>query len=313
MLSFVTLFKCVFLPYTKNYPDLYLSVKYSFAPWIVKMWLKEFKDAGHVEELLEAFNRRPNLSIRVNTLKTDPEGLKTRLEKLGYSVEADGDLPDILYIEGDSPLGTGLFKSGLFSVQGRASRIAANCLGAQPGETVVDVCAAPGGKTMAIAASMKNIGKIIATDIYKRKLKLIDDEALRLGVKIVETWSWNGRVVDSDLVGSADRVLVDAPCSGLGTARQKPEVKFKEFDAAMEALPQMQLDILKASAQYVKLGGILVYSTCTVAGRENQDVVNAFLRGNDEFEAVETIRLLPTEENTDGFFICKMKRTDVRR
>jgi len=277
------------------------------------MWLDEFKHVGKVEELLEAFNKRPRFSIRVNTLKTDPDGLKARLEKLGYKVEADEELPDMFYIEGDSPLGTGLFTAGLFAVQGKASRIAVRSLDAQPGETIIDVCAAPGGKTMAIAASMKNIGKIIATDIYKRKLKLIEDEAARLGVKIVETSSWNGRVVDSDLIDLADRVLVDAPCSGLGTARHKPEVKYKEFDEAMETLPRMQLDILKASAHYVKSGGVLVYSTCTVARRENQDVVDTFLRGNEEVEAVETIRLLPADVMNDGFFICKMKRSAVKR
>jgi len=300
------------LPPREEDETAYLSIKYSFAPWIIKMWLDEFGSAGKVEELLVAFNSRPSLCIRVNTLKTDPEGLKKRLEKLGYSVEADADIGDIFYVEGDSPLGTGLYKTGLFSVQGKASRIAVKSLDAQPGETVIDICAAPGGKTMAIAESMKNIGKIIATDIYKRKLKLIEDEAVRLGVRIVETSSWNGRVVDSDLIDSADRVLVDAPCSGLGTARHKPEVKYKEYDDAMESLPRMQLDILKASAHYVKLGGILVYSTCTVARHENQGVVDAFMRSNDEFEEIETIQLLPTEEKTDGFFICKMKRASAK-
>jgi len=286
----------------------YLSLKYSFAPWIVKMWMDDFKNVEQVEKLLNASNRRPDLSIRVNTLKTDPEGLKKRLEKLGFTVTVDKDLPDIFYIEGDGPMGLGLFKQGLFTAQGKASRVAVEKLGAKPGETVIDVCAAPGGKTMAIATMMKNMGRIIATDIYKRKLKLIEDEAVRLGVKIVEAWSWNGRVVDSDLVDVADRVLVDAPCSGLGTVHHKPEIKYKEFDSSMESLPRMQLDILKASAHYVKPGGILVYSTCTISKRENQDVVDAFLRGSGGFEALEKIQLLPTEEKTDGFFICKMKR-----
>ena len=298
----------VVLPPREEDEVRYLSLKYSFAPWIVEMWMNDFKTIDEVEELLEAFNRRPHLCIRVNTLKTDPDGLKARFKKLGYTIEVDEDLPDLFFIEGDGPLGLGIFKDGLFTVQSKASRMAVEVLGALPGETIIDVCAAPGGKTMAIAASMKNIGKIIATDIYKRKLKMIENEAARLGVKIVEAWSWNGRIVDSDLVERADRVLVDAPCSGIGTARSKPEVKYKEFDKEMESLPRLQLDILKASAHYVKPGGILVYSTCTVARRENQDVVDAFLRGNDGFEAVETIQLLPTAEKTDGFFICKMKR-----
>jgi len=286
----------------------YLSLKYSFAPWIVKMWLHDFDDVEYVERILEASNKRPRLSIRVNTLKTEPSSLKKRFEKLGYKIVVDEDLPDLFYIEGDGPLGLGMFDDGLFSVQGKASRIAVDRLGALPGETIIDICAAPGGKTMAIAASMKNVGRIIATDVYKRKIQLIEDEAKRLGVKIVEAWSWNGRVVDSELIDLADRVLVDAPCSGLGTARGKPEIKYKEYDEDMEALPRLQLDILKASAHYVKPGGILVYSTCTVALRENREVVDAFLHGNKEFETTDMVQLLPTSENTDGFFICKMRR-----
>jgi len=287
----------------------YLSLKYSFAPWIVKMWLADFESDELVESMLGELNKRPCLCIRVNTLKADPRGLKERFEKLGYSVTSDADIADLFFIEGIDPLETNLFRDGLFAVQGKASRIVVESLGALPGETVIDVCAAPGGKTMAIAAAMKNSGTIIATDIYKRKLKLIEDEADRLGVKIVKAWSRDGRVVDSELIGTADRVLVDAPCSGLGTACKKPEVKYKEYDEAMAALPQMQLDILKASAHYLKAGGILVYSTCTIAKRENQDVVDAFLRGNDGFKVVDSIQLLPFEGKADGFFICKMIRT----
>ena len=298
------------LPARKEDKVRHLSLKYSFAPWIVKMWLDDFNNDDFVELILESSNMRPKLGIRVNTLKTSPGSLKGRLEELGYEIETDEDFPDLFFIEGDGPLGLGMFEDGLFSVQGKSSRIAASGLGALPGETIIDVCAAPGGKTMAIAASMKNIGRIIATDVHKRKIKLIEDEAARLGVKIVEAWSWNGRIVDSELLGIADRVLVDVPCSGLGTVRSKPEIKYREYDEAMEALPRTQLDILKASAHYVKPGGILVYSTCTVAKRENQGVVDAFLRGNDEFEAVDTIQLLPTVEKTDGFFICKMKRAE---
>ncbi|MDR3364786.1 MAG: 16S rRNA (cytosine(967)-C(5))-methyltransferase RsmB [Clostridiales Family XIII bacterium] len=298
----------VTLPSREEDETRYLSIKYSFAPWIVEMWLKQFESAERVEQLLDALNQRPRFCIRANTLKTEPAGLKARLEGQGFSVEADEDFPDLFFIDGEKPLSTNLYKSGLFSVQDKGSRIAAESLGALPGDTVVDVCAAPGGKTMAIAESMKNFGKISATDIYKRKVDLIEAEAARLGVKIVTAWSWDGRVIDSELADAADRVLVDAPCSGLGTVRRKPEIKYKEFDEAMQSLPQMQLDILKASAHYVKPGGILVYSTCTISKRENEDVVDAFLRANREFEMLDMIQLMPTTGKTDGFFVCKMKR-----
>ena len=286
----------------------HLSVAYSFAPWIVRMWLDEFESVERVERLLEALNGRPRLCIRANTLKTSPEGLKAGLEKLGFALEADEDLPDIFFVEGERLLETGLYASGMFSVQDKASRIAAESLGARPGDTVVDVCAAPGGKTMAIAESMKNKGRIIATDIHGKRIGLIEKEAARLGVGIVTTEKRDGRTADPALAGTADRALVDAPCSGLGVVRRKPEIKYREDDEAMKGLPKTQLDILTASADYVKPGGVLVYSTCTIAKRENQDVVDAFLQANNKFELVDKIQLLPMAGNTDGFFVCKLKR-----
>ena len=163
---------------------------------------------------------------------------------------------------------------------------------------------------MAIAEAMHNNGEIIATDIYKRKLRLITEQAHRLGVKIVKTWSWDASRVDSELVDTADRVLVDAPCSGLGTVRKKPEIKYREYDGKMENLPQIQKDILMASSSYVKPGGILVYSTCTISDRENRQVSEAFLRIKKDFEHIESKLLLPGKGETDGFYICKMKRKD---
>lgn len=286
----------------------YLSVKYSFAEWIVRMWLDEFESVERVERLLEALNGRPQLCIRANTLRIGPAALKGRLEGLGFTVEADEDLPDVLFIEGERPLSTEQYKAGLFSVQDKASRIAAESLGAQPGDTVVDVCAAPGGKTMAIAESMENSGRIIATDIHEGRIGLIEKEAARLGIGIVTARKRDGRIADPELAGVADRALVDAPCSGLGVVRRKPEIKYREYDEAMKGLPKMQLDILMASAHYVKPGGVLVYSTCTIAKRENQDVVDAFLRANGRFELVDRIQLLPMAGKTDGFFVCKLKR-----
>ena len=286
----------------------YLSLKYSFAPWIVQMWLSEFESARRVEQLLDALNQTPQFCIRANTLKTGVESLKARLEGLGFTAEKDDDLPDILFLDGKNPLDTDLYKEGFFSVQDKASRIAAESLGALPGDMVVDVCAAPGGKTMAIAESMKNKGRIIAADVHKGRVDLIKKEAVRLGVKIVTACDRDGRVVDGGLVANADRVLVDAPCSGLGSARRKPEVKYKEFNEDMEGLPQVQLDILKAAAQYVKPGGVLVYSTCTIMNRENQEVTDAFLNANKAFGLVDKIQLLPIAGKTDGFFICKLRR-----
>ena len=160
-----------------------------------------------------------------------------------------------------------------------------------------------------VAEKMGNKGKIIAGDIYIRKLALINKEAERLGITIVETKTWDATRLNSDLIESADRVLVDAPCSGLGVVRRKPEIKYKKKNLEIENLPEKQLNILRASSKYVKPGGILVYSTCTINPEENQGVVSEFLKENPMFIKEDMIQLMPNVNDTDGFFICKMSRT----
>ena len=184
-------------------------------------------------------------------------------------------------------------------------------IGVRQGDLVMDVCAAPGGKTTAIAERMNNTGKVIASDIYRRKLDLVDKEAKRLGITNIETRSWDATRVDSTMVRKADRVLVDAPCSRLGVVRRKPEIKYKEKDDDMELLPKKQLAILSASSSYVKPGGTLLYSTCTINPEENEKVVEAFLKKNRDFKKEERLLLLPNVNDTDGFFICVMKRDNL--
>jgi 16S rRNA (cytosine967-C5)-methyltransferase len=296
------------LPQDKGDEVTYLSLKYSFSPWIVKMWLKEFGVTERVESLLKSLNAKPRLCIRVNTLKTDAKTLRQKLAQLRFDADTDEDLPNLLYAEGEGLLETDLFKEGYFSVQDKGSQIVCEALGAKPGDTVVDVCAAPGGKTTTVAESMADRGSIFASDIHEHRLALIEETAARLGVHIVTARKHDGREPDEALAGKADCVLVDVPCSGLGTARRKPEVKYKPWNAEMRDLPKMQFAILKASADYVKRGGTLVYSTCTIAGRENSEVVDAFLGESKEFEIVDRAQLMPLADGTDGFFVCKMQR-----
>jgi 16S rRNA (cytosine967-C5)-methyltransferase len=184
-------------------------------------------------------------------------------------------------------------------------------IGVNQGDLVMDVCAAPGGKTTAIAERMNNTGKIIASDIYRRKLDLVDKEALRLGITNIETRSWDATRVDSTMVKKADRVLVDAPCSGLGVVRRKPEIKYRELSEDIMMMPKKQADILSASSSYVKPGGTLVYSTCTINPEENEKIIDQFLKRNRDFEKVERTLLLPNVNGTDGFFICVMKRDEL--
>lgn len=284
----------------------YLSIKYSYEPWIVELWMDEY-GTDFTEELLKAGNETPPNTIRINWLKTIKEDLVSSLEERGFEV-TDGDLcQNALHVKGSGLLETEFYKHGLFSVQDESSMLVAEKLDPKHGELIMDVCAAPGGKTMAIAERMNNTGKIISSDIYRRKLDLIDREANRLGIRNVETKPWDATRVDSSMIGKADRVLVDAPCSGLGVVRRKPEIKYKAKTEEMDLLPRKQLAILSASAQYVKVGGTLVYSTCTVNPYENQRVVEAFLKKNGRFKIRESLQLLPNEHRTDGFYICVME------
>lgn len=286
----------------------YLSVKYSYEPWIVSLWLDTY-ETDFVEELLKAGNETPELTIRINSLRTDKPGLMKSLTARGFKVKEGTYSPLALHIRGSFLLESEFYNQGLFSVQDEASQMVVEMLDPQPGETVVDVCAAPGGKTLAMAEKMLNVGRIVASDIYKRKLDIITKESIRVGVTIIETKTWDSTKVDSSLIEKADRVLVDAPCSGLGVVRRKPEIKYKQFGEEMTGLPLKQQAILSASSSYVKPGGILLYSTCTINPAENEKVVKAFLRQNSAFEIVEKIQYLPNTHGTDGFFVCKMKKS----
>lgn len=285
----------------------YLSVKYSYAPWIIEMWLETY-DADFLEELLEAGNATPPMTIRLNWLKVMKADLIKKLREKGFEAEEGSVSRNAIHVKGGNLLDTELYKMGMFTPQDESSMLVAEKLDPKHGETIMDVCAAPGGKTTAIAERMNNTGRIIASDIYRRKLDLIDREAKRLGITNIETHSWDATRVDSSMLQKADRVLVDAPCSGLGVARRKPEIKYKERTEEMELLPKKQLAILSASSGYVKPGGTLVYSTCTINPEENENVTDAFLKKNTAFSQVERMQLLPNVDGTDGFYICVMKK-----
>lgn len=285
----------------------YLSIKYSYAPWIIEHWLKYYS-MDFVEELLEAGNGKAPLTIRLNWLKVRKEDLKKALHERGYETEEGKLCQNAINVKGSGILESELYKHGLFTPQDESSMLVAEKLDPKQGNIVMDVCAAPGGKTTAIAERMNNTGKIYASDIYRRKLDLIDAEARRLGITNIETRSWDATRVDSTMIRKADRVLVDAPCSGLGVVRRKPEIKYKDNTDEIKLLPAKQLAILSASSAYVKPGGTLVYSTCTINPEENEQVAGAFLKKHGDFEKVEDTLLLPNTNGTDGFYICVMKK-----
>ncbi|MDD5986790.1 MAG: 16S rRNA (cytosine(967)-C(5))-methyltransferase RsmB [Eubacteriales bacterium] len=285
----------------------YLSVKYSFAPWIIRLWLERYEE-DFVEDLLNACNKPPEMTIRLNWLKVVKPDLIERLKKRGYEVSEGKYSHNALHVTGSGLIESQMYKDGLFSIQDEASQVAVQMLAPEKGDTVIDVCAAPGGKTLAMGERMNNQGRIIASDIYKRKVDIINREAARLGISNIETRTWDATRVDSSLIGKADKVLVDAPCSGLGVIRRKPEIKYKPRTNSISMLPEKQRRILNAASAYVKPGGVLMYCTCTIDPYENERVVSDFLRRNTSFTMDETKQLLPQINGTDGFFICRMKK-----
>jgi len=285
----------------------YLSIRYSCERWIVDLWLSQF-GPEKTEEMLAASLTTPRLCIRTNRLKTTPEQLRARLEEEGFRLEPMASVEEGFFAEGSGLIGTEAYGEGWFTIQDESSMLAVCAVDPQPGDTVVDVCAAPGGKTLFMAERMNNQGTIHAGDLYLARLELLEAQAKRLGVTIVDINAWDSTQPRLDLKDQADRVLVDAPCSGLGVIRRKPEIKYREEDMERKKLPQIQRMILEAASSYVKAGGTLVYSTCTVNLEENAYVTEAFLKKHPEFERIEEQQMYPGAQEGDGFYICKMKR-----
>lgn len=283
-----------------------LSVKYSAPPWLVSHFSSAYGEAC-AESILAAFQEPRPLFIRHNSLKCTEEALCGALEEAGVSVEKT-EVPGAFRLDGTGDI-TQLraFRDGWFFVQDLSSQRCVQTLGAKPGETVIDCCAAPGGKTFSAAIAMENRGRVIACDLYEQKTRLIDSGARRLGVGIVQTICCDARELPQRLA-PADRVLCDAPCSGLGVIGRKPEIRYKD-PAEIAALPALQTEILCAGAALVKPGGTLVYSTCTLNPAENEDVCAAFLQAHPDFQpAGEAVTCFPHETGGDGFFIAAFTR-----
>ena len=286
-----------------------LAIKYSCSSDIIKIW-RESYSLEITEKLLGQSLEKHGLTITVNTLKISRDEY---LKNLGTDVETTEISPDGIIINTDIPVKNIYgFDEGLFFVQDEASQICALETGAKPGDLVMDCCAAPGGKSFYMAQMMKNNGRIICLDLHKNKLNLLKDSAKRLGIDIIETYEHDSTVkfCRDELCSSADVVLCDVPCSGLGVISKKPEIKYKTLQEISE-LPELQFKILSACSDYVKPGGILVYSTCTLNKKENEEVTDRFLNENKNFECMNIKTFFPFERKIDGFFLVKMKRIGV--
>ncbi len=285
----------------------YLKVKYSCEPWIIDLWLESYS-IDQVEELLASTMEPTDVTIRVNETRARRKDLKRELEERGYKVTEGKIAANALHVEGAEVINSDLYKAGLFSIQDEASQMVGQMLKPKSSDFVIDVCAAPGGKTLAMAELMGNYGEILAQDIYKRKVEIVNKEADRLGLRNINTRGWDSTRVDSTLIDKADKVLADVPCSGLGIIRRKPEIKYKKYTDEIKRLPVTQLAILSAASKYVKKGGELLYSTCTINKYENEGVIRDFISKNKQFEVIEEKLYLPSVDGVDGFFICKMRR-----
>ena len=283
----------------------YLSIVYSVERWIVQLWTDAYGEEK-TEALLKASNETPGLAVRVNLMKTDRKALKEKLEALGFEAEESEVSDRALLVKGSGLLDTELYREGMFSVQDEASILASDALDAKPGDCIADVCAAPGGKTFATAELMAGKGVIYAMDKYEHKLKLMEAQAKRAGIENIRLLKHDSTEPVEGLKERMDKVLADVPCSGLGVIRRKPEIKYKGMQD-LDELIERQRQILQAAASYVKAGGTLVYSTCTINPVENEKQIVEFLRGNKEFKALEQKQLLP-DGGTDGFFICRMRK-----
>lgn len=289
--------------------DEYLSVYYSYPEWIVGKWRSE--GVENIVDLMKKGNETPPTYLRRNALKGDfeiPEGF----EKAPMGREC------YIYKRGGAFHGGELWAKGYFSVQDAASQLAAESVEPEKGMDVLDLCAAPGGKSEYMAEMMENCGKVVSCDIYNHKTELIEKSAERLGITIIETMVNDAEKFNPAFENAFDRVLLDAPCSGLGIIRRKPDIKWKKDATDCSALANTQYRMLRNAARYVKVGGILVYSTCTVSRIENEQTAETFLRENRNFEVYPSEflgkkgyrQLLPNIDNTDGFFIARFIRRD---
>lgn len=299
----------------------YLSIKYSYNSWIIKNWIDNFGQE-FTEDLLEANNEKPSIYIRTNTLKISREELIEKLNQEGIMclkvpmVEEAINVEKLKNIENNE-----LFKAGLFTIQDISSMIVGKVINPKEDSLILDVCSAPGGKSTHLATLMNNTGQVIARDIFEHKLKLIKATVNRLGLKNVCVEGFDASEIDENSINKFDYVLADVPCSGLGIIRRKPEIKYKK-EEELEDITSIQKKILENASKYVKIGGTLVYSTCTVQDMENINIINSFIEENNNFELtpIDTInvdldnqdkgylKIYPNIHGIDGFFIAKLKR-----
>lgn len=325
-------------PSIEEDPVGHIASHYSHPRWMVECWIKEF-GLEETINLCSWNNTSPQVTIRTNTLKITRDELMRRLEKEGVKTSPGRYLPESIILEGIVSLSSlPSYQEGLFQVQDEGSMMVTHVLSPKPGSKMIDTCAAPGGKTTHAAELMENQGEIKAFDIHPHKLALIEESCKRLGINIVEARAEDAIKLPDTLEQWADFCLVDAPCSGLGVLRRRPDARWKKEATDILQLVEIQKKILSSAAKTLRPGGVLVYSTCTVTKEENQSMVNWFLGNHPDFSleripdvAVRSVgtgfssgelpfdeaslqsgmvQLLPHLHGTDGLFMARMRRKE---
>jgi 16S rRNA (cytosine967-C5)-methyltransferase len=303
-----------------------LSIQYSLPQWLIDEFIEQLGEK-EAEELAASFSERPKLSLRVNLNKISREEAMDELREEGFEVVESEISPYGIVVKKGVPIETRLFKEGYLAVQDESSMLVAPALNVEPQHYVLDACAAPGGKTMHIATNFlkkEDGGTVVALDIHEHKINLIKENAKRLGVEaVVETKCVDARkVLDLFEEETFDRILIDAPCSGLGLMRRRPEIRYNKTKEDILSLQKLQLEIINEVSKTLKIGGELIYSTCTITQKENQEVVDQFLEKNKQFSKAEvelpenelqisedgTVTIYPHQYGTDGFFISRIKK-----
>lgn len=298
-----------------------LCIKYSHPEKLISI-LRASIGEEKLEAFLRADNDAPRTCAQVNPLVTSEHALKEELQSLNIEAVAHPWLPNCLFLSGTGNVDRlNAFQQGKFYIQDPAAKLAAICGSPKPGMRVLDACAAPGGKSFASAILMEDTGHIISCDIHSHKIKLLQNGADRLHLSSIHPMLQDASCLREEWKNSFDLVIADVPCSGLGVIRKKPDIRYKD-PAEFGRLPELQKKILQTQANYVKPGGVLLYSTCTVLKSENEEVVRAFISENKSF-SLERLTLpeelnmandgmttfLPCDHGTDGFFVCRMRKT----
>jgi 16S rRNA (cytosine967-C5)-methyltransferase len=313
-------------------PAFHLSVVQSYPLWLTRRWVKEI-GPEEARKVAEFNNRRSVLTLRVNSLKIDRGTLVEKLREKGLKPHPTSFSEEGIVVEDPPPTSELPFmKEGLYILQDEASQLVTILLDPKPGERILDACAAPGGKTTHIAQRMENKGEIDALDLTRGKLNRIEEACQRLEIKIIKTIKGDAsRPLPFSQEMKFDRILADVPCSGFGTLRKNPDLKWRRGEEDIRRLSELQLSVLENLSGYLRERGILVYSTCTLFHEENEDVVEGFLKSHPEFRLDQIGNILPEnchlfikngyfktfppEDEMDGFFAARLIKTDkgIRR